>query len=70
MPRALHLPGVFFLFCAFVLLFLVSLSLPFLPALDITRVHFEGSSSTENGQGALTELRVRTAQLSLYDVQC
>ncbi|EKM52813.1 uncharacterized protein PHACADRAFT_261458 [Phanerochaete carnosa HHB-10118-sp] len=58
MPRALHIPGVFFLLCAFVLLLLVSISLPFLPALDLTRVRFEGSPSTEIGnQGALTELR-------------
>ncbi|GJE95569.1 SUR7/PalI family protein [Phanerochaete sordida] len=58
MPRAFHIPGVFFLFCAFVLLFLVSISLPYLPALDFARVHFDGSPSTENGgEGALTELR-------------
>ena len=60
MPRAFHIPGVFFLFCAFALLFLVSISLPFLPALDFARVHFEGSPSTSNGnEGALTQLRVR-----------
>ncbi|KIP05684.1 hypothetical protein PHLGIDRAFT_107867 [Phlebiopsis gigantea 11061_1 CR5-6] len=55
MPRAFHLPGVFFLFCAFALLFLVSLSLPYLPAIDIARVHFEGSPTTNDA--ALTELR-------------
>lgn len=60
MPRAFHIPGVFFLFCAFALLFLVSVSLPFLPAIDFVRVHFEGSPSTSNGnEGALTQLRVR-----------
>ncbi|PSR76792.1 hypothetical protein PHLCEN_2v8173 [Hermanssonia centrifuga] len=59
MPRAFHIPGVIFLFCAFVLLFLVSVSLPYLPALDIARVHFSGSSSTgDSTQGQLTELRV------------
>jgi hypothetical protein len=61
MPRAFHIPGVLFLFCAFVLLFLVSISLPYLTALDFARVHFQGAPITENGsQGALTELRVRT----------
>lgn len=59
MPRSLHVPGVAFIVCAFVLLFLVSVSLPWLPALDITRVHFEGTSSTGSGdQHPLTELRV------------
>ena len=61
MPRALHLPGVLFLFCAFVLLFLASLSLPYLPALDVARVHFDGAPAAEGGAGALTELRVRAA---------
>ena len=59
MPRAFHIPGVVFLFCAFVLLFLVSVSLPWLSALDVTRVHFEGTSSTgTGGQNPVTELRV------------
>ncbi|KAI0269398.1 actin cortical patch SUR7/pH-response regulator pali [Gloeopeniophorella convolvens] len=38
--RAFFLPGVFFLFSAFVLLLLVSISLPGLPAIDIARSHF------------------------------
>lgn len=57
MPRAFHIPGVVFLLCALVLLFLVSISLPYLTALDIVRVHFEGGPSTDT-QGSLTELRV------------
>ncbi|PPR00269.1 hypothetical protein CVT26_009021 [Gymnopilus dilepis] len=40
MSRAFCIPGVVFLFCALVLSFLVSVSLPFLPALDIVRTHF------------------------------
>ena len=34
MPRLFHVPGVIFLFCAFVLLFLVSISLPYVTVLD------------------------------------
>ena len=67
MPRAFHLPGVFFLFCAFALLFLVSISLPFLPALDFARVHFEGSPTTNDA--ALTELRVRSG-CTVYIALC
>ena len=60
MPRAFHIPGAIFLFCAFALLFLVSISLPSLAALDFTRVHFDGTPITESeNQEALTELRVR-----------
>jgi len=43
MPRSFCIPGVVFLFCAFVLMFIVSVSLPFLTAMDITRVHFTGN---------------------------
>ncbi|KAN0140132.1 Actin cortical patch SUR7/pH-response regulator PalI [Lactarius tabidus] len=39
MPRHLF-PGIFFLFSAFVLSFLVSISLPSLPTVDIARSHF------------------------------
>ncbi|KAK7459667.1 hypothetical protein VKT23_009648 [Stygiomarasmius scandens] len=41
MSRVFCIPGIIFLFCAFVLSFLVSISTPFLPALDIARVHFD-----------------------------
>ncbi|KAH7911876.1 actin cortical patch SUR7/pH-response regulator pali [Hygrophoropsis aurantiaca] len=43
MPRSFCIPGIIFLFCAFVLLFIVSISVPYLTAMDITRVHFENS---------------------------
>jgi len=68
MPRAFHIPGVIFLFCAFVLLFLVSISLPWLTGLDIARVHFEGSGSTSGGnQAPLTELRYGIWAYCWYD---
>ncbi|KAI0632725.1 hypothetical protein C8Q77DRAFT_1158198 [Trametes polyzona] len=46
MPRLFHIPGVVCLLCAFVLLFLVSLSLPYLTALDFARVTFKDGSPT------------------------
>jgi hypothetical protein len=50
MARAFCIPGLFFLFAAFVLSFLVSISLPYLPAMDIARVHFgSGASSASEG---------------------
>lgn len=59
MPRALHYPSIGFLTCAFILLFLVTVSLPWLPAMDIARVHFEGAGGADDGsQHPLTELRV------------
>ena len=59
MGRAFHIPGIFFLFSAFVLLFLVSISLPFLTALDFTRVHFtQGSPFIGNNGDAVNQLRV------------
>ncbi|KAF8130214.1 hypothetical protein EV363DRAFT_241174 [Boletus edulis] len=44
MSRSFCVPAIFFLFSAFVLLFIVSISLPFLTAMDITRVHYERHS--------------------------
>lgn len=44
MPRHLF-PGIFFLFSAFVLSFLVSISLPSLPTVDIARSHFTSGVS-------------------------
>lgn len=65
MPRSFHIPGVLFLFSAFVLLFLASVSLPYLTALDFARVHFEGITSSD--QGTITELRVSVAPfIQLY----
>ena len=65
MPRAFHIPGVIFLFCAFVLLFLVSISLPYITALDVARVHFHTGSPTINqDSAAANELRVSTRSCS------
>ena len=58
MSRAFCIPGVFFLFLAFTLSLLSSISLPFLPALDITRTHF-GAGAVQAGQNEMSELRVR-----------
>lgn len=58
MARAFCIPGIIFLFCALVLNFLTSISLPYLSAIDITRVHF-GNGVIQTGQEALIELRVR-----------
>ncbi|KAH7872652.1 SUR7/PalI family-domain-containing protein [Lentinula edodes] len=44
MSRMFCIPGIIFLFCAFVLSILVSISLPFLPALDIARAHMNGNA--------------------------
>jgi hypothetical protein len=52
MARAFCIPGLFFLFAAFVLSFLVSISLPYLPAMDIARVHF-GSGATTASEGVV-----------------
>jgi hypothetical protein len=57
MTRAFCIPGIVFLFIAFVLSFLTSISLPYLPALDITRTHF-GDGTIASGQQGMTELRV------------
>ncbi|KAH7882204.1 hypothetical protein F5I97DRAFT_437213 [Phlebopus sp. FC_14] len=57
MARAFCIPAVFFLFSAFVLLFIVSVSLPYLSAMDITRVHTNGGSAV-SGQQTMTQLRL------------
>lgn len=44
MSRNFCIPGIIFLFCAFVLSLLVSISLPTLPALDIARSHLNGNA--------------------------
>jgi hypothetical protein len=63
MSRAFCIPGVIFIFCALVLNFLVSISLPFLPALDIARTHF---GAAKNSQG-LTEIRFGIWAPCYYD---
>ncbi|KAJ6542731.1 hypothetical protein B0H19DRAFT_1000450 [Mycena capillaripes] len=55
MSRIFCIPGIIFLLCALILGVLVSISLPFLPALDFVRVHF-GSGVSTSGDG-MTELR-------------
>ncbi|TCD68556.1 hypothetical protein EIP91_010481 [Steccherinum ochraceum] len=68
MSRAFHYPGVVFLFIAFVLLFLVSISLPFLTALDFARVHFkEGAPAIGNDGGSISELRFGSWAYCWYD---
>ncbi|KAF5315777.1 hypothetical protein D9611_004874 [Ephemerocybe angulata] len=54
MARIFCIPGIVFLFCALVLSFLASISLPYLPALDIVRVKFPTSALVAD---AITELR-------------
>jgi len=59
MPRVFCVPAIFFIFVPFVLLFIVSISLPYLSAMDITRVHTSSSSATAlSGSDTTTELRV------------
>ena len=61
MPRAFLIPGVIFLFCAFVLLFLVSISLPYITDIDIARVHFKNGHPTVGADtNAINEIRVRS----------
>ena len=58
-PRSFHIPGVAFLLTAFLLLFLTSISLPYLTALDFVRTTFaSGSSSAPPAADAVKELRV------------
>ncbi|KAI0798165.1 pali-domain-containing protein [Abortiporus biennis] len=66
MARVFHIPGVFFLFAAFVLLFLVSISLPYLPALDFARVHFGGNSAAGDVD-TVTNLRFGSWGYCTYD---
>jgi len=57
MARVFCLPGIFFLVAALVLQILVSISLRYVPALDIARTHFTGSAST-GSSSAVNELRL------------
>lgn len=67
MGKALHLPGIFFLFSAFVLLLLVSISLPYLTVFDFARVHFNegGPISIGSDSNAVSQLRVRIRQIEM-----
>jgi len=66
MSRAFCIPGILFLFAAFVLSFLTSISLPYLTALDITRTHF-GSGVIQTGSEGMTELRFGIWAPCYYD---
>ncbi|KAG6332459.1 hypothetical protein ID866_6631 [Astraeus odoratus] len=69
MARAFCVPAVFFLFSAFVLLFIVSVSLPYLTAMDITRVHSDGVS-LYSGNNTMTQLRVGIKLISIIRAYC
>ena len=59
MARIFCIPGVIFIFFAFVLNFLASISLPYLTALDITRTHFDhGVILSDTQNSGVTELKV------------
>ncbi|KAI0776639.1 hypothetical protein BD413DRAFT_610250 [Trametes elegans] len=61
MSRVFHIPGVIFLLSAFVLLFLVSISLPYLTALDFARVKFTNGSPTVGSEtNAIHQIRFGT----------
>lgn len=61
MARLFCIPGIVFLFAALVLSFIASISLPYLPALDVVRVHFDQQNALDNSSTAITELRVSVA---------
>ncbi|KAI8992788.1 hypothetical protein BD414DRAFT_482207 [Trametes punicea] len=68
MPRVFHIPGVIFLFCAFVLLFLVSISLPYLTVIDIARVKFKsGSPSVDQDTNPIQQIRFGTWASCWYE---
>ncbi|KDQ52443.1 hypothetical protein JAAARDRAFT_162894 [Jaapia argillacea MUCL 33604] len=57
--RTFCIPGVFFIFSAFVLMFITSISLPYLTGVDFVRVHFNGGGAgAGSGTGsAVSQLR-------------
>jgi hypothetical protein len=62
MSRAFCIPALLFLLCAFLLNLLVSISLPFIPPLDIVRTHFGTGVRQANTEG-VTQVRV---SLTIY----
>jgi len=66
MSRAFCVPGVIFLGIALVLSFLSSISLPYLPALDITRTQVE-SGAIQKGQTGFGEVRFGVWAFCAYD---
>ncbi|TFK37573.1 hypothetical protein BDQ12DRAFT_724027 [Crucibulum laeve] len=67
MSRAFCIPGIVILFIALVLSFLTSISLPFLPALDITRAHVGTKGSVQDGAAGITEIRLGVWAPCYYD---
>ena len=65
--RAFFLPGIFILFCAFMLSLLVTISLPDLPALDVVRCQYNSSSTPLESMDteSIKEIRVNTLLLQL-----
>jgi len=66
MSRAFCIPGVVILFCALVLSFLASLSLPYIPTLDIVRIQLP-SGFTASGEGGIKEYRFGVWAACFYD---
>ncbi|KAL1754048.1 SUR7/PalI family-domain-containing protein [Schizophyllum commune] len=57
MSRAFCIPGIFFIFAALVLNFLVSISLPYLTALDVARATVNTGISAGNVDSGVREVR-------------
>ena len=58
--RVFSLPSIVLLFCAFILLLLVAISLPTLPALDIVRCHLPSGLTLDfSGIPMIKEIRVK-----------
>lgn len=58
MSRQWCIPGVVFLLAATILSALAAVSLPYMTALDIARVHFKGSAGAGDTTAVTKELRV------------
>jgi len=69
--RTLFLPGILFLFCAFFLSLLVSLSLPALPTLDVVRCHFTSGAAphVSTNTESIKEIRFGIWAYCVYDAQ-
>ncbi|KAG6832575.1 hypothetical protein H0H87_001231 [Tephrocybe sp. NHM501043] len=66
MSKIFCIPGIFFIGAALVLLFLSSVSLPYLPALDVARSKF-GSGVIETDAQGMTELRLGVWAYCFYN---
>ncbi|KZV87225.1 hypothetical protein EXIGLDRAFT_586293, partial [Exidia glandulosa HHB12029] len=68
MARSFCIPGIIILALALACAILASISLPFLPALEVVRTHFSGNLSPQGSSEAINEVRVRLyrALMSLY----